>query len=282
MLSKPTRKPWSKRCVRWTLCTIALVFTGGVWWWRIPPVESICVGPFPDDFYAVPRDFYFLGLRVNDFRLSRRLKKLSNAAIENEDLRSIARLQPREVLLYDCPHITDQGVQYLAEMPDAITLELARCPISGECLKELGKMKTLSTLCLVSCPVSDSALRHLTNLESLRSLDLSGCPISDAGLGHLPLERLTRLSLQDTPITNVSLANLSRMRNGTVLDLSGTKLTDDGLVQIEALAKRLRIYVDDSGLSPEGRRRIIRIQSDFNINPLPTEKAATDIGTDAQ
>lgn len=265
---------WFQFRLRTLLAAITVASIVFAWWFRMPAIRSVQVGPKENDFYCIPVGAYSCSRSpVPVIETTRWLGTLSPSTIRDDDLKRIAALQPSDVTLLSCPHITDAGIRHLANVngSEPVSFIFHGCHITGSCLDDLQRVKNLDYLSLSRCPITDESLTHIRNLNALRFLNLNECPITDTGVQKLPVERLNSLLLCNTAITDTSLSLFGKMQDGATLELEGTQITDAGFSQVAELAKRLIIFVNGSKLSAERQQEIVQIQADYNLNPWTPE-----------
>ncbi|WP_421019228.1 hypothetical protein, partial [Klebsiella pneumoniae] len=79
-----------------------------------------------------------------------------------------------------------ENFHYLCEFPKLERLELGRCSINAECLKNMGNCKTLNHLNVSFNPkVDDAAIKHLAGMKNIQHLDLVETAVTPKGLMQL-------------------------------------------------------------------------------------------------
>ncbi|MCA9077043.1 MAG: redoxin domain-containing protein [Planctomycetaceae bacterium] len=189
----------------------------------------------------------------------------------------LARLGKAKILtaldLSQCEGVTDEGLKYLANVPNLEYLGLFKTNITDAGVKHLKPLKSLKRLDMNVKPFladgrepaltpataetlaelpsiewlyfsnvgdPDEFLRHLSKLSNLKTLMICGTRhaglISDAGLVHLSrLKQLERLSLSGTTITDSGLDSLAKLTKLEHLALVSDGITDEGLGRLSAL-----------------------------------------------
>jgi hypothetical protein len=128
--------------------------------------------------------------------------------------------------------ITDEGIAWLAELPELSYLSLERANIGDKGLFYIGEIKKLKSLFLPRCGnITSDGLRYIANLSHLEVLNLSNCNgISGEGFGYISeLMNLKNLILADSFLPPENFAQLSGLVNLTSLNLSSCGITHSGL-----------------------------------------------------
>jgi hypothetical protein len=81
--------------------------------------------------------------------------------------------------------VGDQGIEYLARLPNLHVLDLSNTQVTGAGLLRLVALQNLQDLALRWLAISDVDLQVLQALRQLRRLDVSGTKITPAGLDSL-------------------------------------------------------------------------------------------------
>lgn len=102
-----------------------------------------------------------------------------------------------QLVLGECPGVTDRGVETLVRLTGMEILNLDRTMISSKGLLKISSLNFIRELSLANCScVDNESLMVLTSLISLESLNLSKCNVSDAGIEALcVLPRLQELDI---------------------------------------------------------------------------------------
>uniref|UniRef100_A0A8C6RPK8 F-box and leucine-rich repeat protein 13 n=1 Tax=Nannospalax galili TaxID=1026970 RepID=A0A8C6RPK8_NANGA len=167
---------------------------------------------------------------------------------------SIMRLSERCLNLHylslrNCEHVTDIGVECIANMLSLISVDLSGTLISNEGMMMLSRHKKLKELSLSECHnITDVGIRAFckTSLH-LEHLDVSHCPqLSDDIIKTVSIfcTRLTSFSIAGCPkVTDTGLEMLSaKCHYLHILDITGCILLTDQIFQdLQIGCKQLRI-----------------------------------------
>jgi hypothetical protein len=135
------------------------------------------------------------------------------------------------------PHVTDESIGNIKNLPNLKHLDLA------------------------NSRVTDKSLENLKDLGRLRSVDLTDTAITDKGLGHLKdCKNLEALILQNTKITDEGTAALKGLKFLEELSLAGTKVTDKCIGNLKDLPLLNTMDVKDSGITDEGMKKLPRVR----------------------
>jgi Leucine-rich repeat (LRR) protein len=145
---------------------------------------------------------------------------LAGPQLTHADLAGLVGLNNRltGLFVWNCPLVTDVGVQHLAGLKSLESLQLLQCSIRGPGLAHLAKLPRLRKLSLNLSLMNDSALAHLKGCSSLRVLDLGYKGVTDAGLLHLEnLPNLQEVTLNGTHVTESGNARLRMAMPSTIV-----------------------------------------------------------------
>jgi internalin A len=163
--------------------------------------------------------------------------KLTDAGLEE-----LAPLKSATTLDLTGTLVTDAGLKGLAVFTNLQKLYLMNNPVTGSGLKELRPLKNLTPLHLDHNHVTDAGVKELAALTTLTSLTLRDRGgITDAGLKELAaLKNLTtlRLGCSDPTLSKVTAAGLKELaplKHLTTLSLTGTRMTDEWFKELAAL-----------------------------------------------
>ena len=167
----------------------------------------------------------------------------------------LQKLEQLELLHFDSPQITDDGLQSLGPLQRLRSLRLSGTASGGlalsrfrgspletfacdhltdEAAELLGEFPTVREVTIAGSPISKRGLAAITRLPQLQQLDLSGCAaLHDADFAVLAeAYELTHLRLQGTAAGDQAAAGLLRLNNLRELQIGSELLTDAGLRQL--------------------------------------------------
>jgi len=125
-------------------------------------------------------------------------------------LTQLARLPFRDLTLYQCPKVTDRGLEVL----------LVGC-------------EDLARLTLRDVGARGAALSELPQPEKLVSLNLAQTPFADDAVPNLlPMTGLERLDLHETKITDEAVETLSKLKSLKHLSVAQTRLSDQAIARL--------------------------------------------------
>ncbi|MGI9515925.1 MAG: DUF1570 domain-containing protein [Pirellulaceae bacterium] len=121
-------------------------------------------------------------------------------------------------------------------------LELSENPIGDEGMGYLARLPQLSQLFLDVTAVTDAAGPTLARMTTLEELDLASTRFGDEGLQQLvDLPNLQVLWLAGSRVTDASIDNLLAMPGLQLLDLRQTEVTDAGVTRLKNAKPDLRV-----------------------------------------
>lgn len=142
---------------------------------------------------------------------------------------------------------TDEGMKYIAKMPQLQELSLRDTLVTDAGLEHLAGLTELTSLDLYGGRITDAGVKYLAGLKKLERLNLLGASITDEGaaiLGGLP--QLQELNLYRSQITNVGLAKLAALKNLQSLDVRYTRVSRGGVDDLKRAVPALRIDFQDA------------------------------------
>ncbi len=170
----------------------------------------------------------------------------------DEDLSWIYLLPAlKEVVLSNCPNITDKAVEHIAKCQHIEAIVLSATKVTDAGLKILAGIPTLSRLFIDECPVTDRGFAEIARMKNLRWLRANSLPVSDEAVAKFAeLEHMERLELPGTQITDRACEIIAGLPIQE-LDLSGTKITDAGIAKLKKLKKLQKLNLENTGVSDE-------------------------------
>lgn len=189
-----------------------------------------------------------------------------NPAVNDDDLRHLARFRHLRSLLLESARIVGPGLQILAahvgleylclgnlpaaardlhgvaSLPRLRSLSLERCHADDDTLTSLAP--TLEHVSLLNSRVGNPGVRRLAALPALQRLTLHGTAVDDAGVAALAgLPALRTLVLGETVVTADGLGALAGCSNLVELNLYGCRRVDGRAVDSLARLAGLRDLV---------------------------------------
>jgi hypothetical protein len=130
-------------------------------------------------------------------------------SIDESDLLGLPRLPQLEFLNFSNQiHITDDGLELLARLPNLKSLQIRWGSLSDQGLQRIAACRDLTELRLHDCELPNDGLAHFAD-TNLSVLVLNACTVGDEAIPHLArLGRLTYLYIYDTSITSDGAAKL--------------------------------------------------------------------------
>jgi hypothetical protein len=147
-------------------------------------------------------------------------------------------------------------VRYLAAQQDGVVVDLrfAVEGVSDDHLQYIATVPNVVSVLLKRVAVTDAGLVHLARIPTLKHLDLSETAITDAGLKTLAgLPVLDRLNLFGTNVSDAGLSNLKSIQTLRWLYIDQTLTSVIGVSGLKAVNGKL-VVVPDRGLR---RQRIV-------------------------
>jgi len=124
---------------------------------------------------------------------------LSQKAVDDQALQSLAGLIYLQKLELDHVQITDAGMATIAEMPDLMTLSLRYDHLTDRAATTLAELRNLQSLYLTGTQLTDRSLTDLAKLQSLGELYIRWTRISDDGANELHVA-LPRCAIYHQPV----------------------------------------------------------------------------------
>jgi hypothetical protein len=150
----------------------------------------------------------------------------------------------------------DEQLVTLKSVTNLQHLHIVGAPITDQGMQYIGQLPNLEQLTLEQTTVTNNGLRHLQELKWLTHLHLANSPgderISDAGLQHIVgLRQLTVLTLTGNAFTDAALDYVRQLPQLKNLRLNGTRISDAAFKELKKVAPQLLLIRDTNG--PLGR-----------------------------
>ncbi|QDU63997.1 Leucine Rich repeats (2 copies) [Planctomycetes bacterium Pan216] len=193
-----------------------------------------------------------------------RLKRvsLSGSHITDAGLEYLAdECQLEELNLRSCKEITDEGMRHLATMTSLRRLDLSDTNIGDVGLEHLTSLGDLEKLDLHSTRITDAGLAKITSLSKLKHLDVGGPGVTDACLEHVgQVTSLEWLILCESTFTDAGLAKLGELVSLRYLSIAWTEMTGVGFKTLSKLKKLKSLLATDTRFGDEGLRYLAACQ----------------------
>lgn len=109
---------------------------------------------------------------------------MSEASLDDDGLRALAKSKNLERLQIDGTGVTDVGIAALAST-NINDLSLEHVSLTDEGLKSIGKLKNLYRLLVSGTNITNSGLKHIQHLP-IKKLHIEACGITDEGMRNMP------------------------------------------------------------------------------------------------
>ncbi len=167
--------------------------------------------------------------------------------------------------------LTDEGLKFLADMPQLEGLELTGTGITDRGLEVLQRLPNLRTLEMTWLGgISDSGIAHLKSCDRLERINLMGSPTGDGAIEALQGKASLRVLNTGRLVTDAGLRllrNIPRLRSrqddqSTELLIDGP-FTDDGLGGLEGLngITDLSLFWHTTNLTADGFTHLVKLPS---------------------
>lgn len=192
-----------------------------------PGLDMSTLGPGPDE--ELLRKLGSLG--------ALKAIALNGSDMKGRALAHVGRQHDLEnLLVYDCPNVTDESVAYLQDLRELKRVNIGGCPIGDRGVSYLAKLPQMEVIQVHGGSITDACFAHVRGLPKLDSLILENPSITDAGLAHLRgTSNLLYLDVASPGISDAGLAHVATLRGLTGLTLEYAQITDEGLAQIAEL-----------------------------------------------
>ncbi|MCI0704759.1 MAG: hypothetical protein L0241_27190, partial [Planctomycetia bacterium] len=154
----------------------------------------------------------------------------SNCPLDDEGLKSLAKLKSLKILHVPQGKYTDAGVKELAALINLEELTVSGFSFRDDAFSHVLKgMKKLRKLNANNCNVGDGAMKVLSELPEVRAIVLFGSSVTDAGYAHIgKLEKLEELR-SSYGLTDKGLAELGNLKNLKKLNVWNSSVTIKGI-----------------------------------------------------
>lgn len=224
-------------------------------------VHSIYLGDRSS--WNLPLDFELLGKFPKVVLLD-----FSGTEFSDANLSQLGQFRQLEAVDLRDTEVTDAGMAILSNNSSVLSLALDGTAVGIDGLHALSRMRSLGNLTLSGAMINDEAMRVISEFPNLYALSCTNCKITDVGIQHLSNRRVWQvLTFYGTNITDAGIKLVSGFKELRSLNLeNNVRITDvcvDDLLKISSLAE---IDVRRTGISPEGRRRLMQV-STFHGSP---------------
>ena len=161
------------------------------------------------------------------------------------------------------PAVTDEGLDYLKQLPALTNLGLLEVGITDGGLARCVAMSRLRALDLRGCSqVGNPGLRRLAAIKRLQVLRLGGYAIDDESLAIVGKSgSLISLTIDDASITDAGLAKLAGLPLEELNLARCFSITDDGFQQLAALGALRQLSIRGIPISGAGLVHLRRLRA---------------------
>lgn len=189
-----------------------------------------------------------------------------NPHLRDDDLACLAQLPHLQQLALAGTNITDAGLKHLCHLPNLQWLDLSDTRLSDAGLKSLEGLRALTYLYLSRTQVTGAGLTDMNRFPRLEVLWLNGSRVDNAGLARLrELPELWWLNLESTRIGDAGLAELAGIPQLHSLNLKNTYVTDAGLTRLRGLSRLQSVSLTDTGVTEQGVRKLHDALPDVSV-----------------
>jgi serine/threonine protein kinase len=177
--------------------------------------------------------------------------------------------QLKDLCLNGCPYITDDGLQYLCNLP-LVKLDVSDVTVGDKSMEYVSRINSLEFLNLRRTDIGDKGCRLIARLPHLKFLNLSETGITGIELPRLSstLPNLRELYLDyNNPSIRNYLPALRSFKNLSTLSLAKDSLTNEDintLAQIRTLS--CLNLADNEGLSDKGLLKLAQLPHLASLN----------------
>lgn len=204
-----------------------------------------------------------------------------NSSVSNKDMTHIAAFpELQRIILWDCPLVTDEALQYFPNLSKLETLALCNSSLTDSGLVQLPKLDSIRSLRIEGTQITDEGLKYLSHFTSLTGLELYGNNITGDGLIHLRnLEQLGYLSLNSCPVTDSGLAHITELPSIKHLDIGNTRITDAGMVYISSLTNLQNLDLNGTAVGDESVQHLVEVKGLLRLKVWDTKLTTTGLAT---
>ena len=197
--------------------------------------------------------------------------------VADKDLPGLTQFKHlRELVLQECPGVSDAGLKEIAKVETLESLELLHIKITDDGLAALAGLKKLRSLSLMRTSITGNGLAALAGLP-LEKLSISGAALTADGLKNiLKLKGLKELEIRAQKIGPTDLPDLKLLGELRKLNIVSTPTNDETIKQLTGLPKLEEVVLDVAALTNVGLKTLAgnRQLSTIRI----TESKVTDAG----
>lgn len=207
--------------------------------------------------------------------------KSGDTNVTDDGMKFVAQLPNLKLLSLDSLWVSEIGLSELRGMANLQELYMAETTIADEAIEIMASMPKLKKLRLAKTQIGAPAIAAMPQLEKLEELDLSECAqLSDEAMGPLAeMKSLKKLNLWRVNLTDQGIQPIGKLSNLESLNLDNTRLTDAGLPAIGGLKKLTFLHLGSTSISNAGLDELKELKNLKNL--IVTRTAVTQEGVDA-
>lgn len=143
---------------------------------------------------------------------------LDNSFVTDAAVARLDKLPLEDLTLYQCPNVTDKGLEVLSSYGNLERLTLSDVGAKGAALAALPHPEKLTALDMAQSRITDAEVPNLAKLKALRTLDLSQTAVTDAAIDTLAkMTSLRKLVLSQTGISEAGMDRLRKALPGCAI-----------------------------------------------------------------
>ena len=211
-------------------------------------------------YLCLTGDFTEKGISyLKDVNSLKTLYVFSDPKFTNECLKPVSQMpQLERFSIHWVDTVTDDGIQYLASMPNLRKLDLYNAKLTDKACEYISQIKTLDYLNLPNHQITDEGISRICELENLKFLWAGGSSSS--------------------PLTDKSLVSVSKLKNLEELCIAGNGFTDEGVKNIAGLKNLKRLWLFNAPQVTDASLKVIGQLKKLQTLALPSKSQITVSG----